>query len=73
MGNTRHWTREFNARQNELSAFVRSKTGRSEKARKNAIQAAASGRPANLAEIARASVANRRAIAMVERLQGGAQ
>ena len=72
MGNTRNWTREFNARQNELTSFVKAKAGRSEKARKQAIRAAANGRPAKLREIARASVANRRAIAMVERLQGGA-
>jgi formylglycine-generating enzyme required for sulfatase activity len=73
MGNTREWTREFNARRSELTDFVKAKAGRSEKARKNAIRVAASGRSADLPEVARASVANRRAIAMVERLQGGAQ
>lgn len=72
MGNTRHWTREFNARQNELSAFVRSKAGRSEKARKNAIQAAASGRPADLAIKARQSIARRRAERSIEELAGQA-
>ncbi len=73
MGNTRNWTREFNARQRELASFVRSKAGRSEKARKQAIQAAASGRPSGLTEIARQSLENRRAKAMVERLQGGGE
>lgn len=76
MGNTRHWTREFNARQNELSAFVRSKAGKSEKARKDAIKTAACGRPTDLAQRAREAIEARRAadeaaIAMVERLQGG--
>lgn len=71
MGNTRNWTREFNARQRELTSFVKAKAGRSEKARKEAIKVAANGRPAELPVIARASVANRRAIAMVERLGGG--
>ncbi|WP_375597594.1 hypothetical protein [Devosia sp. Naph2] len=56
MGNARNWTREFNARQRELAAFVKAKAGRSEKARKEAIKAAASGRPANLPEIARSEL-----------------
>jgi hypothetical protein len=73
MGNTRSWTREFNARRRELSSFVKAKAGRSEKARKDAIKAAANGRPAELPQIARAAVASRRAVAMVERLQGGGQ
>lgn len=73
MGNARNWTREFNARTGELTAFVKAKAGRSERARKEAMRKAASSRPADLAEAARQSLANRRAIAMVERLQGGAQ
>lgn len=71
MGNSRRFTREFNARYRELSLFVKATAGRSEKARKKAINAAASGRPADLSERARQSLENRRAIAMVERLQGG--
>lgn len=41
--------------------------------REKLMQKAASSRPAELREIARAAVANRRAIAMVEWLQGGEQ
>ena len=41
--------------------------------REKLMQKAASSRPADLAERARQSLENRRAIAMVERLQGGAQ
>lgn len=39
--------------------------------REKLMQKAASSRPADLAERARQSLENRRAIAMVERLQGG--
>lgn len=73
MGNTRSWTRDFNAVHRSLTSFVKAKAGRSERARKDAIRAAANGRPAELPQIARASVADRRAIAMVERLQGGGE
>lgn len=57
MGNPRSFTREFNARQRELAAFVKAKAGRSEKARREAIERAAASRNPNLPEIARSELA----------------
>lgn len=71
MGNARNWTREFNARTDELAAFVKARAGRSEKVRKQAVRNAASSRPADIAVRARQALEDRRAIAMVERLGGG--
>lgn len=60
MGNTRNWTREFNARQRELAAFVKGKAGRSEKARRQAVEAAASGRPSDIRQHALEALRERR-------------
>jgi hypothetical protein len=42
MGNTRHWTTQFNARTSELETFVRSRAGRSKLKRIEAVNRAAS-------------------------------
>lgn len=58
MGNTRKWTADFNARRRELEAFT--KPLRSAKARREAIMLAAMGRPADLPQQAKVSLALRR-------------
>jgi hypothetical protein len=58
MSNSRKWTTDFNARKRELEKFT--KPLRSAKARKEAMMLAAIGRPADLPQQARVSLALRR-------------
>lgn len=60
MGNTRQWTRQFNARVSELQSALKANGIRSEKKRRELISRAASGRPADLREQAKVSLALRR-------------
>lgn len=44
MGNTRQWTTKFNARTEQLRAYVKSRAGRSMSKRKAAVEKAATMR-----------------------------
>lgn len=59
MGNTRAWTTTFNAVTDELSKALKA-NGITKNKRRKFISKAAAGRPANLAELARASIQKRR-------------
>lgn len=73
MSNSRKWTTDFNAKREALKSVI--KPLRSAKARKEAMKLAAMGRPADLAEQARVSLALRRIAGFPARraalMQGG--
>lgn len=73
MPNTRKVIHKQDAVTAKLRQEVRSAGLTSWRKKKAAILKAASGRPCDLAERARESLENRRAKAMVERLQGGGE
>ena len=59
MGNPRNWTTTFNARTRELEQSLKA-NGITKSRRRKLINKAASGRPSDLAEQARVSLALRR-------------
>lgn len=59
MGNPRAWTTTFNAVTDELSKALKA-NGITKNKRRKFISKAAAGRPANLSEIARKAVSDRR-------------
>lgn len=70
MGNTRTWTREFNTTTSKLGLFVKSKAGRSEKARRAAMARAKDGRDPSLPEKAREAVRLRMVKHDLQRIAG---
>lgn len=66
MGNPRNFTTMFNARNYELEAALKSAGVRGLKKRRELMGKAASGRPADLADQARASLSKRRAASQVQ-------
>ena len=55
MSNSRKWTTDFNARTDQLSAFVKAKAGRSQTKRREAVERAAT-MPNRLPPLARAAL-----------------
>ena len=73
MGNPRNWTTTFNATSRELEQSLRAAGVRSQKKRREAMDKAASGRPADLAEQARKALADRRAQHSIDIIAGRVQ
>ena len=71
MGNPRNWTTTFNARTRELEQGLKAK-GIRKSQRKRLMDKAAAGRPVDLAEQARAALADRRAQRSIDIIAGRA-